>query len=312
MHVPRPCLAEVSVTPADLGAGAADGVLVRDRVCLGAACVDIEVMAALHMDDKPFLVMPNDGIVGLAMRSLAASPLCSFLGRLMEGSSNVVPQFGIFLGVDRGQVYFGGHDTRHLTAPIKWFPVDRPDSGYWQVAVRAVRVGIRTVNDCRDGCHAVVDSGASRLGVQDPNLEPLRAAPASGPGPEGRCQGPNLTFDLGGMALTLPVEDYADAPASPSSARWTWTRGTSPASTPSERPCSAATTPPSTGRTSAWASRPQRGARRPLREPPGKSRERDLLSERSFDGALSLMVPCSLLVRGPELCIALDGNQSPA
>lgn len=209
----------VSVTHADLGSGFAQGALVRDGVCLGGAsrtaCVDMTVMAAVHMDEHPFLAMPNDGIVGLGMQTLAASPLCSFFERLMEGSSNVIPQFGIFLGADKGEIYLGGHDTRHLTAPIQWLPVDHPDSGYWQVALKAVRVGNVTVNDCSEGCHAVVDSGASRIGVQDPNLEPLRAALAAGPGPEGGCQGPDLTFDLGSVALTLRAEDYAGSDCVP-------------------------------------------------------------------------------------------------
>jgi len=203
----------VSFTQADLGTGDANGVWVRDHFCLSpATCVDMALMAAVSLDDAPFLAMPNDGIVGLGFASLAAGPLGSFLGRLGEGIQNAVPQFGISLGRDGGEFYLGGHDAS-LTAPIVWFPVDHPEDGYWQVAIKAVRVGNITLDTCAGGCHAIVDSGASRLGVQGSQLSGLRALLASSPAPAGGCLGPELSFDLGDMVISLRPEDYTDGEA---------------------------------------------------------------------------------------------------
>jgi len=189
---------------------------VRDAVCLTeGACVDMEVFAAIQMDDKPFLAMPSDGIVGLGFSSLAVSPLASFFGRLIEGAHNSLPQFGISLGANSGELYFGGHDSSRLAAPIQWFPVDHPEDGYWQVDIQAVRVGNVTVETCANGCHAIVDSGASRLGVQSTHLSKLRAALISKPSMGGGCQGPELSFDLGGMAIILKPDDYSDEDCQP-------------------------------------------------------------------------------------------------
>merc|ERR1719203_1930348 len=48
----------------DLGEGQVQAVLVRDSVCLGSqTCVDMAVLAAYTMDDKPFRHMPSDGII---------------------------------------------------------------------------------------------------------------------------------------------------------------------------------------------------------------------------------------------------------
>merc|ERR1712151_707686 len=197
----------LSFSQADLGEGNVTGVLVRDAMCLvEGACVDMEVFAAIHMDDTPFLAMPSDGIVGLGFSSLAASPLASFFGRLIEGARGSLPEFGLSLSANSGELYLGGHDSSRLATPIQWFPVDHPEDGFWQVDIQAVRVGNSTLESCTRGCHAIVDSGASRLGVQSTHLAKLRTALASTPSTAGGCEGPELSFDLGGMSIILQPE----------------------------------------------------------------------------------------------------------
>eukprot|EP00428_Durinskia_dybowskii_P025803 CAMPEP_0170232236 /NCGR_PEP_ID=MMETSP0116_2-20130129/15858_1 /TAXON_ID=400756 /ORGANISM="Durinskia baltica, Strain CSIRO CS-38" /LENGTH=412 /DNA_ID=CAMNT_0010483019 /DNA_START=97 /DNA_END=1335 /DNA_ORIENTATION=- len=201
----------LSYTQSDLGSGNATGVLVRDSVCVGPeACVDMEIMAALSMDEEPFRGMPNDGIVGLGLQALAAGPLCSFLGRLFEGSKGVRPQIGIAFHAESGELHIGGHERAPLAAPLRWFPVDHPQDGFWQVAIQAVVVGGVKVAGCQKGCHGIVDTGVSRLGVQKSHLGPLIAALSTSRVEGGACQGPDLTLDLGDMALTLKAADYAD------------------------------------------------------------------------------------------------------
>merc|ERR1719401_1838630 len=211
--------ATVGFTQSDLGEGEAHAVFVRDNVCIsgesgGKACIDVSMLAACSLEDVPFRAMPNDGILGLGLQNLSMSPMFSFLERLLEGSSNTLPQFGIYLGAKSGEVYFGGHNPARVAAPLQWFPVDHPEQGYWQVAIQAVRVGNVVVDACEKGCHGVVDTGASRLGIQASRLPKIQAALASGPGPTG-CSGPDLAFDLGGMTLTLQPQDYTDAACAP-------------------------------------------------------------------------------------------------
>jgi cathepsin D len=206
-------------TQSDLGEGEVQTVIVRDNVCVGdegnGACVDMSLMAAVKMEDKPFRRMPCDGIVGLGMEGLSQGPMSSYFARLMQGSSNVVPHFGLVFGVDAGELHIGGHNLARIAHPLRWFPVDHPQQGLWQVAIQAVRVGNSTVDDCRRGCHGVVDSGVSRLGVQANRMPQLQAALTSVLSKHHSCQGPDLTFDLGGMSLTLSAQDYAGSNCQP-------------------------------------------------------------------------------------------------
>jgi len=209
--------AMIGFSHADLGEGNVHAVLVRDSVCLSSSstnipqsCVDMSVLAAVELDDKPFNSLPSDAIVGLGLESLTLSPLCSFLGRLFEGSSNVVPQFGLALHPTGGELFLGGYNSARIAEPIVWLPVDHPEAGYWQVAIHAIRVGNRTLETCSRGCHAVIDSAASRLGVQASKLESLQTALLTVAGPHGSCFGPELHFDLGDVTITLTPEDYTD------------------------------------------------------------------------------------------------------
>lgn len=214
--------AVVSFTQSDLGTGEVEAVFVRDTVCMGAggaaagrACTDLALLAATHMDERPFRYMPSDGVVGLGLAGLAAGRMCSFLERMLPPGS-ALPQFGLALGAEHGELHLGGHDPARLKGPLRWFPVDHPEVGLWQVSVQSVRVGNVTVDDCRRGCHGVVDSAVSRLGVQSSKLHALRSrlAVASADQNSG-CSGPDLTFELGGLALTLEANDYTDGDCTP-------------------------------------------------------------------------------------------------
>lgn len=206
----------LSFTQSDLGEGEVKAVLVRDSVCIGGksavaqSCVDMAVLAAYRMEERPFRYMPSDGVIGLGLSGLSASPLCNFIDRLLEGSTGVLPQFGLLLDEHRGELHLGGHDLARMAAPLQWFPVDHPEAGFWQVAIKAVRVGNLTVDDCRRGCHGIVDSAVSRLGVQSSKFHAMRSALTSMSHHHGVCQGPDLTFDLGDMSLTLRAQDYGD------------------------------------------------------------------------------------------------------
>jgi len=191
---------------------------VRDNVCMegdkGEACVDLEVVTAIEEQDTPFRAMPNDGIIGLGLESLAAGPLLSFMSRLMGESENVPSQFGISLGPEGGDIYFGGQSPS-LQSPLQWVDVNHPEGGYWQVAIKSVSVGGQIVDECRRGCHGIIDSGTSHLGVQSYRLYMLRPTLKTQTLPEAGCTGPALEFDLGSTVVTLDAKDYSDESCTP-------------------------------------------------------------------------------------------------
>lgn len=200
----------------DLGDGQVKGVMVRDTLCVGVpqACTNLALLAAIQMDERPFRSMPSDGIVGLGLPALTTGPTSSLLGQLFSMAPQVLPQFGIAFGQDQGELHLGGHGLARLAGPLRWFPVDHPDKGFWQVAIRSVRVGNHTVDNCQRGCHGIIDTGVSRLGIQKHTFPKVKAALVSSRS-RGRCVGPDLIFDLGGMELTLSSSDYSGSDCKP-------------------------------------------------------------------------------------------------
>lgn len=212
----------IGFTQIDLGDGDVTGSAFRDIVCLeagGAACTELALVAAESMDEVPFRAVPYDGMIGLSLDALVfASPLFSFLRSLSAGSPGMLPQFGLSLRGSAGELVLGGPEPGAPRAfPLRWFPVARPEDGYWQVRIEAVLVGNRTVEACTAGCRGVVDTGASRLGVPAALAPRLAAALLAGGGGTGGvsagpggCAGPDLHLVLaGGARLTLRAQDYA-------------------------------------------------------------------------------------------------------
>ena len=159
-------------TQADLGEGAARAVMVHDSACLGTefghqVCTDLDIMAAVNMDDELFQAMPYDGMLGLSLSGLSTGTGCVFFKRLMDSNPSMLPQFGLSFGAQSGEIYFGGHDSSRLAEDLKWFPVLHPDDGFWEVAIQSVRLGNVTLDSCKAGCRGIIDTGSSRLGVQE-------------------------------------------------------------------------------------------------------------------------------------------------
>merc|ERR1719316_983278 len=101
------------------------------------------------------------------------TPHFSFLNRLAASEAGASHQFGIFLTDEEGQseIALGGHNVRRLLSPLEWTPVALQHMGYWQVAIKAIKVNGHTLPVCQDGtCRGIVDTGTSHLGVPGPEL----------------------------------------------------------------------------------------------------------------------------------------------
>lgn len=207
-------------TLTDLGDGEVWGGIVKDTTCIGTlegadgrSCAPLGILAATEMDEGAFWGMPADGMLGLGLEALTVSnPLFSLPRQLATAHPGMLPQFSVALRGARGELAFGGPSAvlPRSAVPTVWRPVVRPEDGYWQVHIQAVRVGNKTIDSCQSGCRGIVDASASRLGVPVSLAPALAAALAVAPASNGGCQGPRLHFDLGGGAvLSLRPEDYA-------------------------------------------------------------------------------------------------------
>lgn len=211
----------IGVSSLDHGHGKVVGDLVREKICLGKAsaehCFEMGLVAATEMSDVPFRAMPQDGVVGLGMSALTPNPLFHMLSRLQPWPTTS-QSFGFFIDATGGELAFGGANPAKLLSgtesSLKWAPVHHPEDGYWQLSIRALRVGNSTLACSSDsdalatGCRGILDSSASGFGA--PDLISTRLIAALGGPPA--CSGPRIALELeGGVELELLPKDYRSA-----------------------------------------------------------------------------------------------------
>jgi len=218
------------------GTGKITGDFVRDRVCLGVpsnltdgdeqiaqqrpsepTCVDMNIITASDMSQKPFESFKFDGIVGLGLYSLALTNKFSFFDRMMKSGKARSPLFGVFLTEgdvegEESEIAFGGYNAERLLDPLAWAPVAMAEYGYWQVRILAVRIDGRELDVCRDGtCRGVVDTGTSHLGIPAPHNLEVASLLSADAGELLDCRlarTPVMEIELENINLTLGAENY--------------------------------------------------------------------------------------------------------
>jgi len=209
------------------GTGSVRGEFVHELVCLGPAvlaevnpikqpCANSFTVMAIEMSTQPFKNFGFDGIIGLGLKNLSLANQFSFFQMLTEGKQIQAPHFGFFLtdGEDNeeSEIAFGGHNPARLLEPLAWTNVSRPELGYWQVEVLAVRVGTATMEFCRSGhCNAILDTGTSHLGI--PNLyhealSKMLTIPANNLLDCRLADLPTVEIEVPGFNITLYPESY--------------------------------------------------------------------------------------------------------
>merc|ERR1719487_2228226 len=123
-------------------------------------CTKMGFVTASEMSAVPFRGMPNDGIIGLGLPGISIGSQFNFLTQFAVGHTGLARHFGIYLAADGSgaEIALGGLDRRRLAEKLTWVPVTNPEQGYWQVSILEVRVGDKTLYDCRGGeCKGIVD-----------------------------------------------------------------------------------------------------------------------------------------------------------
>jgi saccharopepsin len=209
------------------GTGSIVGEFARDTVCLGSAsaggaqwrdtmCQEVQIVTAVEMSTTPFKNFGFDGILGLGLQSLALSPDFSFFNLLSKGDKLGAAHFGVFLTDDESgetsEIAIGGYNPARLLQPLSWSPVAKPEQGYWQVEITAVRVNGVELDFCKDGsCRGVMDTGTSHLGIPAPydkSLAQLLTRDAQDLSDCREVAAPVLEIEVPGFNITLDPENY--------------------------------------------------------------------------------------------------------
>lgn len=201
------------------GTGEVSGVFMEDHICMEMArnitlvrtavdCMRMHFIGATEMSEEPFQFMDFDGILGLGLSDLSHSPKFSFvqaMGQVMRQRGNIHSgMFSIFLSSSPGhesEMAIGGWNEKWLSEELSWNAVLDGNMGHWIVGVRALRANGQTLDFCKKGCRAIVDTGTSLLAVPSAVFPDLFAGLRS----KGDClnSGFLLEMDLDGYTISL-------------------------------------------------------------------------------------------------------------
>jgi len=170
------------------------------------------------MSTIPFKNFGFDGILGMGLSTLALAKEFSFFELLTKSGRVSEHNFGVFLteGEDgeESEIAMGGYNTKKIMpeSPMGFSPVVLPEMGYWQVAIKALRVGGVELDVCKDGtCRGVMDTGTSHLGIPGPYDQEVVKMLTTPAGDMLDCRLadlPEIEIELEGINITLYPETY--------------------------------------------------------------------------------------------------------
>lgn len=201
---------QVTIT---FGTGKITGSCFTDQICVSSVCTPANFIVSTEESTMPFSSFSFDGILGLAMDSMAQSDEFSMMNRLHQSGSLKEPMFSVFLSDNDDEVSeitFGAHKKEHMASELYWVPVTSK-AGYWEVEIKDIYFDNTPQNICK-GCRVAVDTGTSELaGPSDVISELQQKLTGAGCSPGSL---PDLGFAVSGPTgkpriLSLSPQEYA-------------------------------------------------------------------------------------------------------
>mmetsp|Transcript_97334 Transcript_97334/g.303071 ORF Transcript_97334/g.303071 Transcript_97334/m.303071 type:complete len:410 (-) Transcript_97334:37-1266(-) len=193
------------------GTGRITGHCMQGQICVGNICSTGNFISSTEESYSPFGTFSFDGVLGLALPSLALSNAFSMMGLLTEGQALAQPLFSVFLSDsddETSEITFGDVKREHMASDLFWVPVTGT-SGYWEVGIEDITLDGKRQNICTD-CRVAVDTGTSQLAGPSEVISRLSDAL----GVESDCSNygelPKLGFIIGKRILSLEPRHYVD------------------------------------------------------------------------------------------------------
>ncbi|KAH9915104.1 acid protease [Fomitopsis serialis] len=214
------------------GSGGVNGTAYMDRVTIGSATVDNQIIGSEGYITGFTLVEPIDGLLGLGPPNSNQGEVSgynttpTFMDNLYAQGSISEPVFGLYIApyVDgeenTGEITFGGVDSSKFTGDIEWIAQTTPTNEHWNFMASSLGWGNITVSppiyartDCGvlyiliptetalDIVHAV--PGAS-LDESDSQLSACLVFPSN----MTVAELPALDIGLGNLSVSIPATDY--------------------------------------------------------------------------------------------------------
>lgn len=199
---------EVTIT---FGTGQITGRCLEDKICVGTLCSRGAFIASTDESRQPFASFTFDGVLGLALDSMAQGPSFSIMSRLVQDNDLLRPIFAVFLSDSDGEsseITFGDVKQEHVASDFFWVNVTR-DSGYWEVQIDDIALDDELQGLCKD-CRVAVDTGTSELAGPSEVVYKLSEMLDVAEDCSNYKTLPNLGFVIGGHILNLAPRDYVD------------------------------------------------------------------------------------------------------
>ncbi|EIM85888.1 acid protease [Stereum hirsutum FP-91666 SS1] len=217
------------------GAGGASGLAYYDKVTIGSATVNSQIIGASNSTSGFTLVSPIDGILGLGpsgsnggeITGFNATP--TFVESLVSEGSIDEPVFGIYVnGLDstsgsqigEGEITFGGVDDSKIDGELTWVPQNTPYNVHWEFNVTSMKWG--TQNLVNESTPARTDTGVLEIGLpSDAYFDILQSFPGATLVTNGTFLGymafpsnatvsalPSLTWTIGSQDFEITPDKY--------------------------------------------------------------------------------------------------------
>ncbi|XP_078076718.1 cathepsin D-like [Mustelus asterias] len=201
------------------GRGSLSGYLSQDTVTIGDLKIKNQVFGeAIKEPGVTFIAAKFDGILGMAYPLISVDDVVPVFDNIMR--QKLVPRnvFSFYLNRNPatqpgGELLLGGTDPKYYTGEFFYLNVTR--QAYWQVKMDKIAIG-DTLNLCKGGCSAIVDTGTSLITGPTEEVIALQKSIGAVALTQGEykvdCDKvaslPPINFILGGRSFTLTGEQY--------------------------------------------------------------------------------------------------------
>ncbi|CAE7366227.1 PGA [Symbiodinium sp. CCMP2592] len=193
------------------GTGEITGVFLKDDVCIGNLCANMEFIGASHETEEPFGSFNFDGVLGLALSGMTQGPNFSLMNR-MEAAGNLKHGlFSVFLSDsddEDSEITFGDIKEERMVGQMFWVPVSRK-TGYWQVQMEDIAFNNKRQSLCSD-CQVAVDTGTSMLAGPSHVIDALTSRLKVRHDCSNYDDLPDLGFIVSGHVMNLKPAEYVD------------------------------------------------------------------------------------------------------
>lgn len=193
------------------GTGQIEGRCLKDRICLGNICTQGSFIGSTDESSHPFASFSFDGVLGLALPTMAQADSFSLMSRMQSEQTLHSPLFGVFLSdsdSETSEITFGDLKHEHMASELFWVSVN-PQSGYWEVNIDDITFNNKPQSICTD-CRVAVDTGTSQLAGPTSVIRKLHTLLDVKSDCSNFGSLPELGFIIGEHPLNLAPRDYVD------------------------------------------------------------------------------------------------------